>query len=80
VHIRLHLAAQVAAFALSTPAAWESVASQPDGSAIVTANLPDIYWAASMTLSYGPGAIVLEPDELRLLVQEWAKAIAAQYE
>lgn len=80
VHIRLHLSAEVAAYALSTPAAWESVAAQSDGSAIVTANLPDIYWAASMTLSYGPGTIVLEPDKLRQLVQEWAKAITTQYE
>lgn len=79
VHVRLHLAAEVAAFALSTPAAWDSVAPQSDGSAIVTANLPDIYWAASMTLSYGPGAVVLEPKALRQIVHDWAKEIVVQY-
>ncbi|MBN1538165.1 MAG: YafY family transcriptional regulator [Anaerolineales bacterium] len=80
VHVRLHLAPEVAAFALSTPAAWEKIEPQADGSVIVAASLPDIYWAASMTMSFGPGATVLEPDELRQLVYEWAQAVAGLYE
>ena len=80
VHVRLLLSVEVAAFALSTPAVWEKVEPQPDGSVIVATSLPDIYWAASMTLSYGPGATVLEPDELRQIVGEWGRAIAARYE
>ncbi len=80
VHVRLRLGVEVAAFALSTPAAWEKVEPQPDGSVIVATSLPDIYWAASMTLSYGPSATILEPDELRQMVREWARGIVAQYE
>jgi predicted DNA-binding transcriptional regulator YafY len=80
VHVRLQLSPEVAAFALSTPAAWEKVEPQPDGSVIVVTSLPDIYWAASMTLSYGPSAIVLEPEELRRIVRDWAGEIVARYE
>lgn len=80
VHVSLHLSAEVAAFALSTPAAWEKVEPQPDGSLIVGTSLPDIYWAASMTLSYGSAATVLEPEELRQMVSDWAREIVARYE
>ncbi len=80
VHVRLHLTAEIAAFALSTPSAWEKVEPQPDGSVIVATSLPDIYWAASMTMSYGPSAVVLEPEELRRMVRDWAEGIIAQYE
>lgn len=79
MHVRLQLAAEVAAFALSTPLAWEKVEPQPNGSVIVETSLPDIYWAASMALSYGPGATVLEPEELRQLVREWGQSIVELY-
>lgn len=79
IHIRLSLAPEIAHFALSTPAAWESVELQPDGSVIVTTSLPDLHWAAAFTLSYGPAATVLEPDALCQIVSEWANEIAARY-
>jgi predicted DNA-binding transcriptional regulator YafY len=41
--------------------------------------LPDLYWAASLALSYGPAATVLEPEELRQMVADWARQIASNY-
>jgi predicted DNA-binding transcriptional regulator YafY len=80
IHVRLHLGVQVAHLALSTPAAWEVMLPQPDGSVIVGISLPDLYWAASLSLSYGPAATVLEPPELRQMVADWARQIASNYE
>ncbi|MCC7446528.1 MAG: YafY family transcriptional regulator [Anaerolineae bacterium] len=79
VHVRLHLAPEVAHLATSTPAAWEEIVRQPDSSVIVATTLPDLYWAAAMALSYGPAAIVLEPEALRAMVREWAQAITTYY-
>jgi predicted DNA-binding transcriptional regulator YafY len=78
--VRLHLGVEVAHLALSTPAAWEEILPQEDGSVIVSTALPDLYSAASLALSYGPAARVLEPEELRHMVQDWAQKIAANYE
>jgi len=80
VHIRLQLAPVVAHLATSTPAAWEEMIRQPDGSVIVATTVPDLYWAAAMALSYGPAAIVLEPEALRAMVRDWAQAVVAQYQ
>jgi predicted DNA-binding transcriptional regulator YafY len=77
--VRLHLGVEVAHLALSTPAAWEEISPQADGSVIVSTALPDLYWAASLALSYGPAATVLEPEELRRMVSDWARQIAANY-
>ncbi len=77
--VRLHLGIQVAHLALSTPAAWEELLPQADGSVIVGTSLPDLYWAASLALSYGPAATVLEPEELRQMVGDWARQIAENY-
>jgi predicted DNA-binding transcriptional regulator YafY len=80
IHVRLHLGVQVAHLALSTPAVWEVLLPQSDGSVIVGISLPDLYWAASLSLSYGPAATVLEPPELRQMVADWARQIASNYE
>lgn len=80
VHIRLQLAPVVAHLATSTPAAWEEMIRQSDGSVIVATTVPDLYWAAAMALSYGPAAIVLEPEALRAMVRDWAQAVVAQYQ
>ncbi len=59
---------------------WDAFEEQADGSVIVTASAPDLQWAASMVISFGPLVTVVEPDELRHTVCEWAKGIAAHYE
>jgi len=79
VQVRLRFAPEAAPLALDNPAFWETVEEQPDGSVVVTFSAADLEWPARVALSYGPHAIVLEPEELRRLVGERACATAAQY-
>ena len=58
---------------------WETLTEEPNGSVVVTFPAPNLEWAASTALAYGPLVEVLEPPELRSMVQEWAQAAAAQY-
>jgi predicted DNA-binding transcriptional regulator YafY len=58
---------------------WDTMEEQLDGSLIVTFSSPNLDWAARMVLGYGPQAVVLEPEGLRALVSERARAIAASY-
>ena len=58
---------------------WSEIAEQTDGSLLVTLPAPDLNWAASTILAYGPVVEVLDPPELRQLVRDWAKAIANLY-
>jgi predicted DNA-binding transcriptional regulator YafY len=51
-----------------------------DGSTEVTLTAPDLPWLASMTLSFANWVTVLEPPELREMVQEWAQAIVNLYQ
>ena len=79
VQVRLRFAAEAAPLALDNPAFWETVEEQPDGSVIVTFSAADLEWPARVALGYGSHAIVLEPEELRHLVGERARATAARY-
>jgi len=79
VQVRMRFTPQAALLALDDRAFWETVDEQPDGSVVVTFAAPDLEWPARVALGYGPHAVVLEPDELRCLVSERARAIAAQY-
>ena len=54
---------------------WSEIEEQPDGSLLVTFPAPDLNWAASTILAYGPVVEVLDPPELRQLVHAWAQAI-----
>jgi predicted DNA-binding transcriptional regulator YafY len=77
---RIRFIPQAANVALANRSFWETVEEQPDGSVVVTLLAPDLGWAASSVLAYGPIVTVLEPPELRQMVGEWAKAISKQYE
>jgi predicted DNA-binding transcriptional regulator YafY len=77
--VRLHFAAEAASTVLDERPLWNTMDKQPDGSVVVTFASPNLDWAARMALSYGPHATVLEPEELRTLVIERARAIAALY-
>ena len=70
---------EAAHVARSNRLGWEAMQEEPDGSVVVTLAVPDLVWAASMALSYGPIVTVLEPEELRSVIREWAQAVAAQY-
>ena len=79
IRVRMRFAPEGAHVARHNRASWEALEEQPDGSVIVTMNVPDMYWAASSALGYGPWVTVLEPEALRHMVAEWAQAIAGQY-
>jgi len=79
VHVRLRFAPEVAHLALNNRPAWESVETLPEGGVLAALALPDLMWAASFSLSYGPGVTVEAPEALRRLVAEWARAIAQRY-
>jgi predicted DNA-binding transcriptional regulator YafY len=78
VQAQLYFAPEVALVALDNRAYWETLEEQPDGSIIVSFATPELEGAASVVLSYGYPAVVLEPEELRELVRERARVIAAQ--
>lgn len=79
IQVRLFFAADAAIQALDNRAYWEAIEEQPDGSITVTFAMPDLESAAGIILGQVPLAVVLEPEELRELVQERAKAIVARY-
>jgi predicted DNA-binding transcriptional regulator YafY len=79
VHARLRFAPEAALLALDDRPLWETVAEQPDGGVVVSFRVPGLEWAASIVLAYGPQVSVVEPDELRHTVRDWARAIAGQY-
>jgi predicted DNA-binding transcriptional regulator YafY len=58
---------------------FETLEDQPDGSVVGCFRVPDLNWAASTVLAYGPDVEVLEPANLRRLVRDWAQCIIEQY-
>jgi predicted DNA-binding transcriptional regulator YafY len=79
VTARLHFEPSAARAALESRSYWETVEEQPDGSITVTFLSPTLEWAASTALAYGLIVEVLEPPELRQVIFEWSRAIAAKY-
>lgn len=79
VRARLRFAAQFAQVALDDRLQWEMIEPQADGAVVVGLAAPDMEWAASTVLAYGPIVEVLEPAELRQMVTERAAAIVSLY-
>jgi predicted DNA-binding transcriptional regulator YafY len=79
VLMRLRFRPDAAQVARDAGVGWEQVEEQADGSVEVTLSMPDLQWAASMTLGFGPIVTVIEPAELRATVHAWATEIAQQY-
>lgn len=75
----LRFAPEIAAMAREYALGWETIEEQPDGALIVTLKAPDVNWAASTALSYGPTVTVLAPEEVCRAVQAWAQATVALY-
>jgi predicted DNA-binding transcriptional regulator YafY len=75
-HLRFEPAA--AQIAQANRAMWEKLETMADGSVEVILREPDLAWAASMTLSFGPLVTVLAPPELGQMVVEWARAVVAR--
>lgn len=76
---RLRFAPQLAQAALADRSYWEAVEEEPDGGVVVTMAAPDLGWAASSALAYGPQVTVLEPEVLRQMVAGWAQAVVDLY-
>jgi predicted DNA-binding transcriptional regulator YafY len=79
IQVRLRFDPEGALIAQQNRVYWETMEVQPDGAILATMNVPDLNWAASTVMAYGPLVNVLEPPELQELVQEWAQAIVAKY-
>jgi predicted DNA-binding transcriptional regulator YafY len=77
--VRMRFAPQAAAIALDNRAFWDAMERQEDGAIVVTFSTPDLQWAASTVLAYGPLVTVLEPAELGTKLKEWAQAILELY-
>lgn len=56
-------------------ASWRGMVTNPDGSLTATLESPDVNWAASSVLAFGPLVEVLGPPELRALVRDWAQRL-----
>jgi predicted DNA-binding transcriptional regulator YafY len=80
IQVKLRFAPQAAHVALTNRSYWDKLEQHSDGTIIVTLTTPDLNWAASSTLAYGPFVTVLEPEVLRKMVADWAQAIADSYE
>jgi predicted DNA-binding transcriptional regulator YafY len=79
VQVRLRFAAEAVQIARLNRADWDTFEEQPDGSAVVTVSAPDLNWAASSVLPYGPLVEVLDPPELRRLLRDWSQALLILY-
>ena len=79
IQVRLRFDPEGAQIARQNQVYWEAMEVQPDGAILVTMKTPDLNWAASTAMAYGPLVKVLEPPELQELVREWAQATADKY-
>ena len=75
---RLRFDPRAAPRALANRASWDQLEEQSDGAVCVTLTCPDLAWAASSVLAYGPGVSVLDPPELRAMVRDWALQLARE--
>jgi len=80
VQARLRFVPEAVHIATANLASCEILQEYPDGSVEVMAAAPDIYWLASMVLSFTTWVTVLDPPELRKLVRDWALETAALYQ
>ena len=80
IRARLQFIPEAAHIVRSNRLIWESIQENDDGSVTATLVAPDLPWLASMTLSFANWVTVLEPSELRDLVQDWAQATAKLYQ
>ncbi len=79
LHVRLRFSAEMAFLVQESAFTWHEVEQAPDGSITAVMDVPDLTWAASTAMSFGPGVEVLEPARVRREVKKWAKAILEQY-
>ena len=80
VFVRVRMLADACmAYRVHDDFAEESITRLEDGSYVIDARLPPGAWIASIVLSYGAHAQVLEPPELREEIQKAAENLLARY-
>jgi len=77
--VRLRFTPEAAVIARGDMNYWDTLEEQPDGSVIVSFKTTELEYTAHMAMGFGPGVLVLEPEELRKLVAEKLRATADQY-
>jgi predicted DNA-binding transcriptional regulator YafY len=80
VRARLRFGPEAAAVALDNRVHWESLEEQADGAVVVTFAAPDLEAAAGMVLRIGYPAVIVEPEALREVVRQQARAIANHFD
>ncbi len=80
IRVRMRFASAGAFIARANASSWAKLEESADGSVEVETSAPDLIWAASTALAYGPLVTVLEPEEVRRTVASWAQEIAGQYQ
>jgi predicted DNA-binding transcriptional regulator YafY len=79
IQVCLRFAPDSALIAIDDRAFWDELSEQADGSVVVSFATPSLEWAARVALGYGPQVTVLEPEELRCMIGEQARVLAARY-
>lgn len=79
IEVQMRFRPEAARLAFDNQTYWKRLEPQVDGSVLVTFAAPDLIWAASTALSYGPVVEVLSPAEVRGTVIEWAQAVVKSY-
>jgi predicted DNA-binding transcriptional regulator YafY len=79
IEVQMHFRPEAARLAFDNQTYWKHLEPQRDGSVLVTFAAPDLIWATSTALAYGPVVEVLSPAEVRGTVIEWAQAVVKSY-
>jgi predicted DNA-binding transcriptional regulator YafY len=79
IKVRMRFLPEGADLARQSITYWETLEKETNGSVVVTFPAPNLQWAASTALAYGPLVVILEPPELRSIVHDWAQAAATHY-
>lgn len=79
IRARLRFIPEAAQMVNGNRSLWESIQENPDGSVDAVLTSPDLTFLASMTMSFGPWVTVIEPQELKDLVREWAQSMVETY-
>jgi len=75
----LHFIPEAAQMVNGNRSLWESIQENPDGSVDAVLTSPDLTFLASMVMSFGTWATVIEPQELKDMVREWARSMVELY-
>ena len=79
IQARVRFAPEAASFVRDTSIGWTEIEQQADGSLLASLPASDLIFAASMLISFGPAVTILEPNDLKQMVAEWARMLLERY-